>query len=71
MRATGKDIIRFARHADRLSWDWLTVPEHLFMPDGQLTLGYAPAEVREAFLEYAGQLKGGARPPWQPQAHHR
>lgn len=36
VRATGKDIIRFARHADRLSWDWLTVPEHLFMPDGMV-----------------------------------
>ncbi len=30
--ATGKDIIRFAKRADQLSWDWLTVPEHLFMP---------------------------------------
>ena len=31
--ATGKDIIRFAKRADALSWDWLTVPEHLFIPD--------------------------------------
>lgn len=32
-KADGADIVRFAQHADALSWEWLTVPEHLFMPN--------------------------------------
>lgn len=30
--ASGKEIIRFAKEADKQSWDWLTVPEHVLMP---------------------------------------
>jgi len=28
----GAEVVRFARKADELSWDWLTLPEHLIMP---------------------------------------
>lgn len=28
----GAEMVRFARKADELSWDWLTLPEHLIMP---------------------------------------
>lgn len=28
----GDEILRFARKADSLSWDWLTIPEHVVMP---------------------------------------
>lgn len=31
-QAGGAEIIRFARAADKQSWNWLTVPEHIFMP---------------------------------------
>ena len=27
-----EEILRFAKKADSLSWDWLTIPEHLVMP---------------------------------------
>ena len=30
--AGGAEVLRFARTADKLSWDWLTVPEHVLMP---------------------------------------
>ena len=30
-KATGKEVIRFAQKADELSWDWLTIPEHIAM----------------------------------------
>ncbi|MBI4985110.1 MAG: TIGR03619 family F420-dependent LLM class oxidoreductase [Rhodocyclales bacterium] len=33
-KATGVDILRFARAADKMSWDWLAIPEHLVMPAG-------------------------------------
>lgn len=31
-RAGGPEILRYARKADSLSWDWLTIPEHIVMP---------------------------------------
>lgn len=31
-KAGGAEILRFARTADQLSWDWLTIPEHIVMP---------------------------------------
>ena len=31
-KAGGPEILRYARKADSLSWDWLTLPEHLVMP---------------------------------------
>ncbi|NMG31317.1 TIGR03619 family F420-dependent LLM class oxidoreductase [Aromatoleum evansii] len=31
-RAGGPEILRYARRADELSWDWLTIPEHIVMP---------------------------------------
>lgn len=31
-KAGGAEILRYARKADALSWDWLTLPEHLVMP---------------------------------------
>lgn len=31
-RAGGPEILRYARKADALSWDWLTIPEHIVMP---------------------------------------
>jgi probable F420-dependent oxidoreductase len=30
--ATGADIVRLARAADELGFDWLTIPEHMIMP---------------------------------------
>lgn len=30
--AGGAEVLRFAKKADSLSWDWLTVPEHVLMP---------------------------------------
>lgn len=30
--AGGAEILRYARKADELSWDWLTIPEHIIMP---------------------------------------
>lgn len=30
--AGGTEILRFARAADKQRWQWLTVPEHVFMP---------------------------------------
>ncbi len=30
--AGGREILRFARRADELGWDWLTIPEHIVMP---------------------------------------
>lgn len=30
--AGGPEILRYARKADELSWDWLTIPEHIIMP---------------------------------------
>jgi len=30
--AGGSEIIRFARAADKQKWNWLTIPEHIFMP---------------------------------------
>lgn len=30
--AGGTEILRFARAADKQHWQWLTVPEHVFMP---------------------------------------
>jgi probable F420-dependent oxidoreductase len=32
--AGGAEILRYARTADKLSWNWLTIPEHLVMPVG-------------------------------------
>lgn len=29
----GLDILRYVRKADSLTWDWLTIPEHLVMPN--------------------------------------
>lgn len=31
-RAGGAEVLRYARKADTLSWDWLTIPEHIVMP---------------------------------------
>jgi probable F420-dependent oxidoreductase len=31
-RAGGPEVLRYARKADSLSWDWLTIPEHIVMP---------------------------------------
>ena len=31
-RAGGPEVLRYARKADALSWDWLTIPEHIIMP---------------------------------------
>jgi probable F420-dependent oxidoreductase len=31
-KSGGAEILRFARKADSLSWDWLTIPEHVVMP---------------------------------------
>ena len=31
-RAGGPEILRYARKVDSLSWDWLTIPEHIVMP---------------------------------------
>lgn len=31
-KANGADILRFAQHADAQRWEWLTIPEHIFMP---------------------------------------
>jgi probable F420-dependent oxidoreductase len=31
-KAGGAEVMRFARKADQLSWDWLTLPEHIIMP---------------------------------------
>ena len=31
-RAGGAEILRYARKADALSWNWLTLPEHIVMP---------------------------------------
>ncbi len=28
----GAEVLRYARKADSLSWDWLTIPEHVLMP---------------------------------------
>jgi probable F420-dependent oxidoreductase len=30
--AGGAEVLRFAQKADQLSWDWLTIPEHIVMP---------------------------------------
>jgi len=30
--AGGSEILQFAKAADKQSWQWLTVPEHIFMP---------------------------------------
>ena len=32
-QAGGAEILKFAQHADAQSWEWLTIPEHLFMPN--------------------------------------
>ncbi|MCK0508124.1 TIGR03619 family F420-dependent LLM class oxidoreductase [Aromatoleum anaerobium] len=34
--AGGPEILRYARKADELSWDWLTIPEHIIMPTEML-----------------------------------
>lgn len=31
-KAGGAEVLRYARKADALSWDWLTLPEHVVMP---------------------------------------
>lgn len=31
-KSGGAEILRFAQKADSLSWDWLTIPEHVVMP---------------------------------------
>ncbi|HOM15648.1 MAG TPA: hypothetical protein PLB41_20275, partial [Rubrivivax sp.] len=31
-KAGGAEVLRYARKADSLSWDWLTLPEHVVMP---------------------------------------
>jgi len=36
--ATGADILRIARHADELGFDWLTVPEHIIIPNEMLEI---------------------------------
>ena len=36
--ATGADILRIARKADELGFDWLTVPEHIIIPDEMLEI---------------------------------
>ena len=30
--AGGPEILRYAKAADKQKWDWLTIPEHIFMP---------------------------------------
>jgi len=36
--ASGADILRIARKADELGFDWLTVPEHIVIPDEMLEI---------------------------------
>jgi probable F420-dependent oxidoreductase len=36
--ATGADILDIARKADELGFDWLTVPEHIIIPDEMLEI---------------------------------
>jgi probable F420-dependent oxidoreductase len=36
--ATGADILRVARTADELGYDWLVVPEHIFIPNDMLDI---------------------------------
>lgn len=31
-KSGGAEVVRYARKADRLSWDWLTLSEHIVMP---------------------------------------
>lgn len=43
--AGGAEVLRYARKADMLSWDWLTIPEHIVMPtDMQEVMGSRFAE---------------------------
>ena len=37
-QARGANVMRFARKADELSWDWLTIPEHLIMPTDMVSV---------------------------------
>lgn len=37
-QASGANVMRFARKADELSWDWLTIPEHLIMPTDMVSV---------------------------------
>ena len=36
--ATGADILRVARKADELGYDWMVVPEHIFIPNEMLEI---------------------------------
>ena len=36
--ATGADILRVARKADELGYDWMVVPEHIFIPQEMLEI---------------------------------
>lgn len=36
--AGGQEVLRFAKFADSLSWDWLTVPEHVLMPSAMVEM---------------------------------
>lgn len=56
--ATGAHIVRFAQHADTQSWEWLTVPEHIFMPnDMAVDMGRRFPEGISACAVLAGATK--------------
>jgi probable F420-dependent oxidoreductase len=56
--ATGADIIRIAQKADDLGFDWLTVPEHIFIPDDMLQImGPRYPEAMTAAAVLAGATK--------------
>jgi probable F420-dependent oxidoreductase len=56
--ATGADIIRIAQNADDLGFDWLTVPEHIFIPSDMLEImGPRYPEAMTAAAVLAGATK--------------
>jgi probable F420-dependent oxidoreductase len=56
--ATGADIIRVAQKADDLGFDWLTVPEHIFIPNDMLEImGPRFPEAMTAAAVLAGATK--------------
>jgi probable F420-dependent oxidoreductase len=56
--ATGADIIRIAQKADDLGFDWLTVPEHIFIPNDMIEImGPRFPEAMTAAAVLAGATK--------------
>jgi probable F420-dependent oxidoreductase len=54
-QATGADILRIARKADQLGFEWVTVPEHIVIPDDHAeTMGPRYPEALSAAAVIAG-----------------